>query len=297
MTATLDQEREATRTAYSVSRLFDRELLRSLLPDRAYAAYALAQLDPGRFQLSAWYLAHGPQGERGIVVHSASGLGRALFTEGDPDAVEAILSLHPGSRFSFGSLRPEHKPAVDRHFLMMRQALMLRMAVSAASFRPVEGDAVRLHGADVAAVNRLYSTEGGPTSYPASHLDEGVYYGVMADARLVAIAGTHVVSEAEGVAVVGNVFTHPRYRNLGFSRIATSAVTRELLQRCPLVVLTVDQANEPAVRVYRRLGYEVVCTLHESPLLRKEPTGLAALARRTLAAWRGRHEGKEVVLR
>lgn len=297
MTTALDREQEADHAVYSVERVTDPAALRAMLPDRAYAAYALAQLEPRRFPLSEWYVATGPEGQRGIVMHSASGLGRALFTEGDPEAVDAILAIHPGSRFSFGSLRPEHRKAVERYFVMMRPAIMMRMAVTAETFRPAEGEAVRLRGRDIGIVNQLYSTEGGPTAYRASHLEEGVYFGVMVDGRLVSIAGTHAVSEAEGVAVVGNVFTHPRYRNMGYGTIATSATTRELLGRCPLVVLTVEQRNETAVKVYRRLGYEAVCTLHESPLIRKEPIGMLSLARRTVAGWRGRHEGREIVLR
>jgi hypothetical protein len=63
------------------------------------------------------------------------------------------------------------------------------------------------------------------------------------------------------------------------------------------VVLTVEAVNEPAVKVYHRLGYESVCSLHESPLIRKEPLGVISLARRAIAGWRGRSEGKEIVLR
>lgn len=297
MTAILDRGREAERAAFTVERATDPDALRTMLTDRAYAAYAIAQLEPRRFPSSEWYVSMGPEGRRGIVVHSVGGLGRALFSEGDPQAVDAILSLHPGSRFTFASLRPEHFKTVERYFVMLRRGVMMRMVVTAGSFTPVEGQAVRLTGRHIAAVNALYSTEGGPTAYARSHLEDGVYCGVYVDSRLVAIAGTHVVSDAEGVAVVGNVFTHPRYRNKGYSKIATSATTRVLLERCPLVVLTVEKVNEPAVQVYRRLGYESVCMLHESPLVRKEPLGIISLARRALAGWRGRSEGKEIVLR
>lgn len=297
MTAVLDRGREAERAAFTVERATDPDALRAMLTDRAYAAYAIAQLDPRRFPLSEWYVAMGPEDKRAIVAHSVSGLGRALFTEGDALAVDAILSLHPGSRFTFGSLRPEHFKTIDRYFVMLRRGVMMRMAVTAESFVPVEGEAVRLTGSHIAAVNRLYSSEGGPTAYTPSQLEDGVYCGVYVDSRLVAIAGTHTVSDAEGVAVVGNVFTHPRYRNRGYSKIATSATTRALLERCPLVVLTVEKINEAAVQVYRHLGYESVCTLHESPLVRKEPLGVISLARRAVAGWRGRGEGKEIVLR
>lgn len=300
MTATMDREQETARTAYAVARETDPGVLREILSgDRAYAAYAIAQLEPERFAHSEFYVAVSPEGRRGLVMHSASGLGRALFVMGDPDAVDAVLGLHPGTRFSFGSLRLEHRKVIERYFVMMRGATMRRMAVTRESFAPTEreSEAVRLRGPDVAAVNRLYSTEGGPTAYQTSHLEDGVYFGVRHDGLLVSIAGTHVVSDAEGVAVVGNVFTRPRHRNKGYSTVATSATTRELLGRCPLVVLTVESGNEPAVNVYERLGYEPECELHESPLVRKEPVGLISLTRRAIAGWRGRGEGKEIVLR
>ncbi len=297
MTAVLDRGREAERVAFTVERATDPGALREMLTDRAYAAYAIAQLEDRRFSFSEWYVATGPEGRRGIVVHSASGLGRALFADGDAAAVDAILSLHPGSRFTFGSVRPEHFRTVQRYFVALRQGSMLRMAVTSRTFKPAAGEAVRLLGSDIAAVNRLYSTEGGPTAYTSSHLEEGVYYGIRVDGQLIAVAGTHVVSDAEGVAVVGNVFTHRGYRGQGHSKVATSATTRALLDRCPLVVLTVETINEPAVKVYHSLGYESVCSLHESPLVRKEPLGVISLARRAIAGWRGRSEGKEIVLR
>ena len=60
---TLPRDRQATRMTYVVQRLTDRDEIRALLaPERAYAAYALAQLEPDVFQLSEWYTATGPQG-------------------------------------------------------------------------------------------------------------------------------------------------------------------------------------------------------------------------------------------
>jgi len=293
----IHRDRQAARTTYVVQRLTDCDEIRALLaPERTYAAYALAQLEPGLFELSEWYTAMGPQG-RALLVHSRGGLGRALFALGDPQALDVALSLHPGPRFTFGSLRPEHRPVVERQFILTRGQTMLRMSITAETFEPVAGEAVRLHGHDLTAINRLYSSEGGSTSYSARHIEEGVYYGVLVNGELASIAGTHAVSRTEGVAVVGNVFTHPRHRNRGLAAIATSAVTQTLLEKCPLVAITVEADNGPAVRVYRSLGYQVGCTMHETPLIRKEMTGVLSLARRLTAGWRGRRQGTEVVIR
>ncbi len=297
MTTTLSRERDRARSPYTVQRLADRGAIRSLLlPDRAYAAYALAQLDPRLFRLADWYAASGPEGAA-LVLHSRGGLGRALFALGHPEAVDAVLSLHPGSRFSFGSLRPEHRPVLEKYFIFTRPQTMLRMSVSPAVFTRLEGEAVRLTGRDIGAVNRLYATESGSSAYQPRHIEDGVYFGVFIDNFLISIAGTHVVSPSEGVAVVGNVFTHPMYRGQGLATIATSATTAELLQRCPLVALTVEKENDAAVRVYQRLGYQTQCTLHETPLIRKEPVGAVSFARRLIAGWRGRSEGKEIVIK
>ncbi len=294
---TLPQDQSKSRSTYVAERLTDPALIRSLLtPDRAYAAYALGQLTPHLFAISEWWVATGPVGQA-LVVHSRGGLGRALFVLGDPEGVGAVLSLHPGPRFAFASFRQEHLPAVQRYFHLVRPQLMLRMSVTRKTFRPVAGEAVRLRGRDVRRINRLYSREGGATWYSARNVEDGVYYGVMDNGRLVSIAGTHVVSPEEGVAVVGNVFTDPRRRGRGLATLATSAVTEALLKDCPLVVLTVEMSNTPAVRVYQSLGYRKECTLHETPIVRREPVGALSLARRLIAGWRGRREGKEVVVR
>jgi ribosomal protein S18 acetylase RimI-like enzyme len=87
------------------------------------------------------------------------------------------------------------------------------------------------------------------------------------------------------------------YRGRGLATVATSAVTADLLRECGSVLLTVETINGSAIRVYEKLGYQGQCTLYETPAIRKEPLGAFALARRLLARWRGRRQGKELVIR
>jgi RimJ/RimL family protein N-acetyltransferase len=296
MTA-VSRRHAAAPSLYTIESLSDRPHIRGLLTqDIAYAAYAIAQLDAVTFDQAEWIQASGPGGRRALLLHSRGGLGPALFAMGDPSAVEAAVSVHPGARFSFGTLRLEHRRVIDRYYMMSRPQLMQRMTADSTTFREWPGNASRLSGADIGAVNRLYSMEGGG-SYREDHLAQGVYYGVHTAGDLVSVAGTHAFSADERIAVVGNVFTHPRFRNKGMATAATSAVTAELLRYCDLVVLTVEVQNVPAVQAYEKLGYKAVCNLHESPLIRKEPVGAVSFARRAIARWRGRREGKEVVLR
>ena len=296
--------KEGDKDSYLIRPLRDREQIRPLLEaERAYAAYALAQLEPDLFARSEWWLAAG-DGSEALLMHSRGGPGNALVAFGDPHALPALLSLHPGPAQTFATFREDHLEAMRRFFLLAHDRPMLRMMVTAETFAaaepgPEEAEGVievrRLCDGDIPEIDRLYGSEGSGFYYRPRHIDEGVYFGVVSEQRLVAVAGTHAASRAGGIAVVGNVFTHPLHRNHHFAVRATGAVTETLLQTRPQVVLTVDPQNTAAVRAYSRLGYREECWLIECGVTRRETLGLGTLTRRLLARWRGRTRGGELV--
>jgi ribosomal protein S18 acetylase RimI-like enzyme len=269
------------------------ELRRILSPHRAYAAYALGQLQPALFARSEWWMARGAHGQA-LLLHSRGGLGNALFAQGAADALEAMLQLHPGPRHTFLTCQAHQLETVLRYYQLPDHQSMLRMLVDRETFRPVEGKVRRLTGRDVRRVNRLYRIDGAQTFYTAANIDDAVYYGAYDGGRMVAVAGTHVVSPVDRIAVVGNVFTHPAYRARGLGTLVTSAVTRHLLSSCREVVLSVEPGNVAAVGAYQRLGYREVGRLIEGAAVRRD-LGLGAFLRRRLAALRGRRYGAELV--
>lgn len=286
------------RLDFVVQPLNDLPAIRALLLPRVeYTAYALGQLEPTLFPRTHWFWARGAAGA-GLVLHSRGGLGDATFVMGDPDAVSAILSIHPGPAQTYATCQPQHLDSLRRVYRLASQQPMIRMSVTGGPFSPVHHPGVvQLSGVDIRRINALYGSEGGPSYYVPEHIDSGVYRGVVAEGRLAAIAGTHVVSRQEGVAVVGNVFTHPAFRGRGYATAATSAVTETLLNYCDYVVLTVDPGNKPAVAAYARLGYAEVCQLVEASAMRRDPSGLGSALRRWRAAMRGRkYDGSFVTL-
>ncbi len=91
-----------------------------------------------------------------------------------------------------------------------------------------------------------------------------MFYGKWKDDRLIAVAGTHVLSELMDVAAVGNVFTDPDHRGHGHGRAVSAAVVAELLKRrLATIVLNVAQKNAAALKIYRGLGFWPVCGYHE----------------------------------
>jgi ribosomal protein S18 acetylase RimI-like enzyme len=128
------------------------------------------------------------------------------------------------------------------------------MWVDRESFKPFPGATARLLRSEIGDLNRLYGL--GFTSWlPARSIAQGVYFGVRVGGRLVAAAGTHVISRDAKIAAVGNVMTQASFRGRGYAKMTTGAVTQELLRYCDQVVLNVRSDNPPALAAYRALGY------------------------------------------
>jgi len=136
------------------------------------------------------------------------------------------------------------------------------MWVDRTRFRPYPATVERLLPVEIGELNKLYQL-GFASWLPSSAIGDGVYYGMRVNGRLVSAAGTHVVSPAARLAVVGNVLTHLDYRGRGFATAVTGAVTAELLRTCDQVVLNVRSDNPPAIAAYRRLGYQDHCRFEE----------------------------------
>jgi GNAT superfamily N-acetyltransferase len=245
----------ATQRAIVATPSRDRALLRQFLEqDRLRAAYAICDLDEKEFGRTKWGIAS-ERGEPIAVVLEYGGLTpQPLFVMGDAEGIAAVLRdvIKPRTVYLAGDA--SHLPAVERTYRIDPGPQMVRMAVNRQMFKPIYGPVIRLTPADIADLNRLYGL-GFAGWLPSDSIANGVYYGVRDAGRLVAAAGTHVISRDGRMAAVGNVMTHREYRGRGFAKATTSAVTQELLRMCEDVVLNVRSDNPPALAAYSALGY------------------------------------------
>jgi RimJ/RimL family protein N-acetyltransferase len=273
------------RRSVIVQETSDREMLRAFLErDRIYSAYALCDLDDREFLRTRWGVALVAGEPTAVVLQYAGYSPQPIFVMGENAGIEAILAAVIKPRSAYVAARAEYLPAIAANYRIESGPLMLRMWVDGEHFRPFPLETHRLLPVEIGELNRLYQL-GFASWLPASAISDGIYYGIRVNGRLVSAAGTHVISPAAKMAVVGNVMTHTDFRGHGYATGVTSSVTADLLKFCDQVVLNVRADNPPALAAYRRLGYQVFTSFEERLVHRSEPPwgGWTGMFRRALA--------------
>jgi ribosomal protein S18 acetylase RimI-like enzyme len=233
----------------------DRAALASFLEhDRLYSAYALCDLEDREFARTRWGAAYDGDDLIAVGLEYTGPTPQPLFVMGRTDGIEAVLRDVIRPRAAYIAARTAMLPAIEAHYRVDPGPQMVRMWVDRARFRPYPAQVQRLLPVEIGELNRLYQL-GFASWLPSSAVADGVYYGMRVNGQLVAAAGTHVISSAARLAVVGNVLTHVDYRGRGFATAVTGAVTADLLRTSDQVVLNVRADNPPAINAYRRLGY------------------------------------------
>lgn len=233
----------------------DKAALRAFLErDRLYAAYALCDLEEREFARTRWGMAWDGEQPIAVVLEYNGPTPQPMFVMGREDGIVTILRDLIRPRIAYVAAPATVLSAVETAYRVDPGPAMVRMWVDRSTFRPYPAGVQRLLPVEIGDLNRLYQL-GFASWLPATAIGDGVYFGLRVNGRLVAAAGTHVVSPTARLAVVGNVLTDVDYRGRGFATAVTGAVTAELLRTCDQVVLNVRSDNPPALNAYRRLGY------------------------------------------
>ena len=270
------------RSAVVARQTTDRDALRAFLSqDRLYAAYAICDLEDREFSRTRWGAAYDGGRMIAIGLEYTGPTPQPLFVMGQTDGIAAVLRDVIRPRAAYIAARQEMLPAIETQYRVDPGPQMVRMWVDRSHFKPYPATVQRLLPVEIGELNRLYQL-GFASWLPATAIADGVYYGMRVNGRLIAAAGTHVISPTARLAVVGNVLTHMDYRGRGFATAVTGAVTAELLRTCDQVVLNVRADNPPAINAYRHLGFSEHARFEERLIHRLGPpwADLAAPFRR-----------------
>jgi RimJ/RimL family protein N-acetyltransferase len=245
------------------------EIQAYLETDRDYAAYALGDLDVGFFEKCTWHAAQDGGTIRALALVYAGFDPPVLFLMGADDGVVALLAGPVRAERFFVTAREEHLAALGQYYRWGELDQMWRMVLRPDRFPKPVRSVRRLSEDDVDRLRALYALGGGDAFDP-SQVTQGMFYGVEQDGGLIAVAGTHLVSEAYDVGAIGNVMTHPDYRGRGYATLTTRAVCEELVwSGIHTIVLNVRQDNEAAVHVYEKLGFVRYCPFYEGVIERR----------------------------
>jgi GNAT superfamily N-acetyltransferase len=240
------------------------EILSFLESDRHYAAYAIGDLEPELFAQSEWVGAEQAGGLCALALLYKGFNPPFLFLMGQPAGLATVLRLGLRQERVYLTCQEQHMPAVRAVYGTEPPIPMWRMTLQQADFRPVLSPAVQpLSPRHTDELRRLYA-QGGADAFTPTQLTTGVFYGVRDRGRLVAAAGTHLISPTYGMGAVGNVYTDSICRGRGFGTATTSAVVDELFRRgLRHVFLNVAQDNTTAIGIYERLGFARYCPFLE----------------------------------
>lgn len=246
------------------------EILRFLETDLLYAAYAVGDLEPALFAESEWAGAAEEGQLRTLALHFKGLDPPALFLMGDPAGLAIILRLGLRPERVYLTCRQAHLAAAQAFYDTEPPIPMWRMSVRWGDFKAVRSSQVlALSPRHTDELERLYA-QGGADAFSPTQLATGIFYGVRDRGRVVAAAGTHLVSPAYGMGAVGNVYTDEAYRGRGYGTATTSAVVAGLFRRnIRHVFLNVAQTNSAAIQIYERLGFTKHCPFLEMLAVRR----------------------------
>jgi predicted GNAT family acetyltransferase len=122
---------------------------------------------------------------------------------------------------------------------------------------------------DLEEIQSLYQS-----SYPGNSFDPRMlltrqYFGYRRGGRLLSVGGVHVYSPAYRVAALGNITTHPEYRNQGLGKAVTAKLCLSLRENVDVIGLNVKQDNSPALSLYHALGFNISAKYGEFSLKKR----------------------------
>jgi len=230
-------------------------LLEFMSRDRVSHFYAIYDLQYLRDKTLAWVVLSEDQ----VIGYLLEYDKRILYMRG-ARGCEIPLLQNSGLTEALFNIETHHLPSVKSLFGLVEPAdkitkgqvtTFVTMKATHQSFRPVIRHKVReLKKDNAPALADLL----GIKPEQALGFFSGYAFGLFKGKKLVSYAASP--ETVEDLAIIRGVFTAPRERNRGYSQSVCSALVKRILDEGKDVMLYVSKDNPPAIKVYRKMGFE-----------------------------------------
>ncbi|MFD1696429.1 GNAT family N-acetyltransferase [Roseibium aestuarii] len=183
-----------------------------------------------------------------------------------------VSSHHPEDRIFLMQARPCTVPAGLETELTAEGVQMVKTR-PAEGLPPCENEILPLSAADAPEMLALAElTKPGPFRLRTPEM--GRFWGVRIDGRLAAMAGQRL--SLPGFTEISGVCTHPDFRGRGLAASLSDFVAQRILERGDTPFLHAWADNDGAIRLYRRLGFDLRASMHVAVLRRAQGPQLSA---------------------
>ncbi len=255
--------------------LKDRNMLKEYFcQDISLHIYSLGDLDDFYWPITTCLGLSSPAGvEKAALLYRGEGLPVLLVLDHagnlDREFIEELIPLLPDKFYAH--LSPGIESFFSHRCDITDCGIHQKMELQGFDFLtgPKVNQTRRIKENDLKDLIDLYQT-----SYPGNGFDPrliktGFYFGSWQDSRLISAGGVHVYSQKYNVAALGNITTHPDFRNRGFAKLITSRICRELKRNIDNIGLNVKSDNLAAIQLYSSLGFVFLSHYGEFSLKKK----------------------------
>jgi ribosomal protein S18 acetylase RimI-like enzyme len=247
-----------------------KRLLEHFRKDPVLFAYHIGDLDDFFFPHCQWGASYGssPRIEECVLVYTGLNLPTVLafgVSEKFAGLLEELIPLLPETFYCH--YQDPYGDIFNQVFAGSDLGIHCKMKLR--RFRKHKPDkagagVIRLDQSHEKQLVSLYETAYPDNYFSIRMLVTGKYFGCFVGDQLVAVSGVHVDSAKYGIAVLGNITTHPDFRGMGLAQAATSKLVEELIGEGKQVCLNVKADNAPAIHCYEKLGFEIVHEYREA---------------------------------
>ena len=231
--------------------------------------YSIGDLDDFFWSHTKWYALKEKESIKAIVVLYTGLTIPVILALAEEELapiqelLNSIIHLLP-NRF-YLNISPGLEEILKKHYKLESQGKHYKMTLKNKSLLDNidTSKVISLSKANLHEIIKLYKKSYPGNWFEPRTLDMHPYYGIEGQDSLLSIAGFHVYSAQYKVAAVGNITTHPKFREKGFGKSATAKLCKSLMKTVNHIGLNVKTDNLPAIACYKSLGLEIISPYEE----------------------------------